>query len=238
MMMAPANCRASDGDAYVAEDWHRYRMLKHLVNHWDRPGWRDGTRSYHWLLSFDNAPALRALAARCQAELRVFPTLDLVPLDSLHITVQRAGFTNELSLSQATAIAGAARERCAQLTPRTLRIGPLAGSPGAVRFSAGPHKAVAEVRSAVQAAIAEIRGSHALSSAEDVPFIPHVSIAYSNAETPARPVIDRVATLRDLDAVTTPVTKVDLVELRREGRRYRWERIVAVGIGRGQGGAA
>lgn len=231
-MMTRSDFGASDNAAYIAEDWRRYQSLERLTNHWQRPGWSGGRRSYHWLISFADAPELHVLAARCQTRLQDFPTLDLVPLTSLHVTLQRAGFTDEMSQTQAEAIAEAARKRATHLRPMTLRIGPLAGSPGAVRFSVGPHELVLPVLDAVQAPIAEVRGRQALPD-DNALFIPHVSIAYSNADTSARPVIERVAKLRELGSVTTRVTSADLVELRCEGRRYVWEMVSRVGLGEG-----
>lgn len=220
---------ADDAD-YVVADWRRYQALDRLVNHWNRPGWTDGRRSYHWLLPFDRQPAVHALAARCQAQLRNCSTLDLVPLSSLHVTVQRAGFVDELPRTEAEFIAEAVRKRCASVAPLTLQIGPLAGSSGAVRFSAGPREPVHRVLEAVQAAIAEIRGATAVQPNTEV-FIPHISIAYNNADLPARPMIERVAALRALGSVTAQVDSLDLVELRREGRAYLWKTLTEVGLG-------
>lgn len=215
---------------YREVDWRRFQAVERLTNHWNRPGWLAGRRSYHWLISLEDSPELRALAARCQAKLQDFPTLDLVPLTSLHLTLQRAGFTDEMRHAQARAIFDAAREGCAAIAPLTLKIGPLAGSPGAVRFSVGPRQPMRQVFDAVRAAIADVRGKQALSDGNE-PFIPHVSIAYSNADTPARPVIERVAALRELGAVTARVDGVRLVELRREGRSYVWETVGNAGLG-------
>ncbi|OLB80269.1 MAG: hypothetical protein AUI14_07315 [Actinobacteria bacterium 13_2_20CM_2_71_6] len=216
-----------DDASYIADDWHRCQALERLVNHWNRPGWVDGGRSYHWLLSFRNQPEVRALAARCQAHLEDFRTLDLVPIASLHVTALRAGFTDEMSRAEAEAVAEAVSKRCATLAPMTLRVGPLAGSAGAVRFSAGPHEPVRRVLAELRAAMADVRGTEAPPD-QPHPFIPHVSIAYSNTDMLAGPVIERVAALRELGFTTTRVDCVDLVELRREGRSYAWDTLSQV----------
>src|SRR2546430_695877 len=134
-----------DDASYIADDWHRCQALERLVNHWNRPGWVDGGRSYHWLLSFRNQPEVRALAARCQAHLEDFRTLDLVPIASLHVTALRAGFTDEMSRAEAEAVGEAGSKRCAPLAPLTPPGGPPAGSAGAGSFSAGAHDAVRPV---------------------------------------------------------------------------------------------
>jgi 2'-5' RNA ligase len=215
---------------YVERDWQRYQARDELKNHWDRPGWSDGRRSYHWMLTFEDATELQELATRCQATLRDIPTLDMVPPKSLHITLQRAAFTDEVSKHTALAIADAAAEACAAIPPLVVRVGPLAGSAGAVRFSAGPHPPICHVRNAVRGAIVNVRGKSALPE-DGKTFIPHVSIAYSNASVPAAALILRVAALRALGSVTARIAAVCLVELRREGRSYAWETVARVALG-------
>jgi hypothetical protein len=150
--------------------------------------------------------------------------LDLVPLNRLHITLERAGFTDEISESEARAIAETGQARCATIPAPTLVIGPLTGSAGAVRFSAGPHEPLRTILTAVRAAIADVRGAPALPGNVHQ-FIPHVSIAYSNTVRPAQPLVARVAGLRALGTATVHVPIVQLVELRREGRQYAWDKL-------------
>ncbi|WTY50986.1 2'-5' RNA ligase family protein [Micromonospora sp. NBC_01412] len=212
---------------YVDEDWARYRALDSLVNHWERTGWRQGRRSYHWMMCLGESEALRALATVCQAGLGHIPTLDMVPLKGLHLTVQKVGFTDEVPAAQLDQIVAAARRRLEGLSPFSLRVGPLAGSAGAVRFSAGPHPPVRSVRQALRRALAEVRGERAV-PARATEFVPHVSIAYNNTPTDAAPVIDLVASLRSVASVTTAIHSVELVELRREPRSYAWD-VLATG---------
>jgi len=214
---------------YIRADWNRYRQFSHLVNHWDRPGWTEGRRSYHWIVRFDEFPAVRALTARCQDHLRHLPTLDLVPATSLHMTLQRVAFTDQITAADAHAVAAAARERYVSMPQVATTIGPLAGSAGAVRFSAGPHHPLRRIRSIARAAVAEVRGDDALSApASD--FVPHVSIAYNNTAVDARPIIEHVATLRTLATATAQIDAIDLVELRRDGPSYVWSSVATVSL--------
>ncbi|MFV2108267.1 2'-5' RNA ligase family protein [Micromonospora sp. LOL_015] len=190
-----------------------------MVNHWDRPGWTPGRRSYHWLVMLGHVSALTAMATHCQEQLRDLPHLDLVPTASLHITMHRLAFTDEVSPEVAAAVVNDVRRRCADLPPIPIEIGPLAGSPGAVRFSVGPPEPVSRLRDLIRDSIAEVRGSAALPGRASR-FVPHVSIAYHNAAADAQPLIQRVASLRNLRPVTTVIQAVDLVKLRREGHKY------------------
>lgn len=199
-----------------------YRALARLVNHWDRTGWSPGRRSYHWMICLGQSDALRELATECQAALCDISTLDMVPLENLHLTMQRVGFTDEVPAAQLDPIAAAARRRLAVIPPTALRVGPLAGSAGAVRYSAGPHAPVRYIRQALRQALAEVRGEHVV-PVRTTEFVPHVSIAYNNTPTEAAPVIDLVASLRSIPPVTVTLSSVELVELRRERRSYVWD---------------
>lgn len=214
-------------------DWHRFRQLTQLTNHWQRPGWTGDRRSYHWLLTFDNEPELAALARQCQTSLSDLPVLDLVPSDTFHLTLQRVGFTDEVNRTRLQVLADTTARRCTDLASFTLRIGWLAGSQGAIRFTALPVETVVHVRQAALEALTDVCGSTTDQSMESAAFWPHVSIAYCNTPTPARPVIERVISLRSLTPVEVHVQALDLVELRRDGRTYRWNTLARAGLKQG-----
>lgn len=95
----------------------------------------------------------------------------------------------------------------------------MAGSTGAIRFSITPWTPLVKLHAAL----------HRAGQRTGVPggkpsslFRPHLGILYNNRDRHAAPVIDAVALLRNRPAVTLPVREVDLVELRRDGRTYRW----------------
>lgn len=211
------------------QDWHRFRELSQLGNHWERPGWAPGRRSYHWLLTFKHSPDLHALARQCQAPFRDLPQFDLVPLDTLHLTLHRLAFTDELPPSRLPAVVAAVRQRCRDLAALRLLIGWLAGSTGAIRFTALPVEPVVEVHDIVLTQSAHVHQTVPARVAEG--FWPHVSIAYSNSTQPAAPITATIEALRSLPPAEVLVTSLVLVELRREGRAYRWEVLERVGIG-------
>ncbi len=201
----------------VHDDWERFRALSSMTDHWDRPGWRPGRRSFHWFLTFDSA-ALRDVTGTCQEPLRAFDCLDLVPAASLHLTVRRLAFTDEIDPSTVAAVAGRVAERCRPLTAFRMRVGPLAGSSGAVRFTVTPWERLIKLRDAVDQATTAC----GLPTVEQR-FRPHVGIAYCNRDLPAQPIIRRVATLRGLPPVEVTVADLRLVRLHRDGRTYRWD---------------
>lgn len=217
------------------QDWHRFRQLTQLTNHWQRPGWTDDRKSYHWLLALGDEPRLAALARRCQAGLGDLPMLDLVPPDALHLTLQRVGFTDEVDSAQLQTLADTTARRCADHASFELRIGWLAGSQGAIRFTALPLETIVHLRQIVLETRTDVCDPTTDQFTKSTAFWPHVSIAYCNMPTPATPIIERVASLRSLLPVPVRVQALDLVELRREFRAYRWEIVARTNL---RGGVA
>lgn len=213
-----------------AHDWHAFRQLSRMESHWDRPGWKAGRRSYHWILSFHDANDVQDLAKQCQTQLPP-SDLDLVPPDALHVTVGRIGFTDELTRAVADATGRAAIPRCQELAPLALAIGPLAGSGGAIRFSITPWAPLLTLHSQLGAATQAVIGQRSVMHTSQ--FRPHLSIAYANTTVPIaslRPALDR---LRLLPPVSVTVPSVVLVELRREDRAYRYEVVAEVPLADG-----
>ncbi|MEU8132151.1 2'-5' RNA ligase family protein [Streptodolium elevatio] len=208
----------TDADAIATSDWEAFSSIRSMVNHWDRPGWTPGRRSYHWFLTFPDAPDLASTAAELQAELAHF-RLDVIPADGLHITMAKLGFTDEVTDEHLSTAIGATERACAAIGAFDLRVIPLAGSPGAVRFSVAPWAPLTAIRDALPTAPS---GSA---------FRPHLGIAYSNRTMPAKPVIDAVAALRSRESVSLPVGELHLVELRREHRTYRWDLVKSFLLG-------
>jgi 2'-5' RNA ligase len=205
----------SDPDP-VVEDWDRFCRLTSMTNHWDRPGWSPKRQSFHWFVTFRGADNLHALAASCQRRLRL-PFLDHVPADALHVTVSRLAFTDEIAAAQVNAAIETAAAACSTTKPFALRVGPLAGSGGALRFTVTPWDSLTALRTAISEAAPH------LGTTPPRGFRPHIGIAYCNDMIPVTAVIERVAALRTLPSVDVDVHALELVRLWRDGRRYRWE---------------
>jgi 2'-5' RNA ligase len=220
MTAGPAQAAATPQE----EDWRRFKSLSDLVNHWDRPGWTDTRQAYYWYLTFDSTE-LRELAERCQQELRM-PYLDPVPLDRLHLTLPRVGWADEISEDDALNVAQAANVRCAAMRPFELRVGPLSGSAGAVRFSVSPWVGLVSLYRHLRGAVATV-----VRRQPEPEFRPHIGIAYCNEPVPAAPLIERVGALRTLPVVQVGIRHVDLVLIRRERRTYIWSNVKKLPLG-------
>ncbi|MEV6589832.1 2'-5' RNA ligase family protein [Streptomyces acidicola] len=215
----PAEPPADTHDPAVtaAHDWAAFRALDEMTDHWARPGWADGSRAYYWMLTFPDEQPLVALAQHCQEQLAPLG-LDLVPTDGLHITLARVGRPDAVVPDQLDSLARDAEA----LVPSafSVRAMPLAGSRGAVRLSLGPWEPLLRLHHA----LAKAGSSAGLAPTKPTSaFRPHLSLAYNNRRRPAAPVVDAVSGLRVLSPVELSVAAVQLVELRREGRTYRWD---------------
>ncbi|MEU6510541.1 2'-5' RNA ligase family protein [Streptomyces sp. NPDC046942] len=215
----PAEPPADTHDPAVtaAHDWAAFSALDEMTDHWARPGWSDGSRAYYWMLTFPDDQRLAALAGHCQEELAHLG-LDPVPADGLHITLARVGKPDAVTPGQLDSLARQAEA----LLPSAFRIRamPLAGSRGAVRLSLGPWEPLLRVHHALAGAGS---GLGLTLKKPTSAFRPHLSLAYNNRRRPAAPVVEVVSGLRALPDVELSVRSVQLVEIRREGRTYRWD---------------
>lgn len=159
------------------------------------------------------------MASRCQAALDA-PYFNLVSLQDLHMTLERVAFEGEITPTELQAVERAAADACANIPPFTINIGPLAGSSGAISFSASPRAKLENLRKLLDDATKE--AFTAKGPPESLSFRPHVGVAYCNATLPASMIIEVVRKLRSLPPVAVDVRSASLVELAREENAYNW----------------
>ncbi|UGT63138.1 2'-5' RNA ligase family protein [Nocardia asteroides] len=218
----------SDAEAIRDNDWAAFRQLEQVADHWTLKPWAPGQTGFYWYLTFAD-PTLVALATRCQKELDR-DGIDPVPLDGLHLTLLGIGKSDFLSSAQLSAITAVARGRLRGIRPFHLEIGPLTGSRSALRFSVAPWDDLLALHSALREATAAVCSSAGITQTSQ--FRPHIGIGYINTPQSATRLIEDVAALRHFPPVSAEVTEVRLVQLRRDGKRYRWtdRAIVALGF--------
>jgi 2'-5' RNA ligase len=196
---------------------------------WWRPGWRVGRSFYTWHVTFDDQPAAHQIAADYAPMLKDLSTLDLVPVRWLHLTMQGIGFTDEVDRADVDAIVTAARDRCAELAPFTITLGPARVESEALTLPVRPAGRVARLRSALRTAIADVRGAGNVPEDPD-DFRPHVSLAYSNAAGPAAPIAQRLRALQANSAEIT-IRRATLIDLNRDHKMYQWTDIATAELG-------
>ncbi|MDO0926527.1 2'-5' RNA ligase family protein [Streptomyces sp. TG1A-8] len=213
-----------DPQVIAVHDWAAFDGVEEMSSHWDRRGWTPSTRAYYWMLGFPADSALAEHAQQCQEEIQNLH-FDPIDADGLHLTLGRVGTVEDVSLDELNALLAAVAE---MPTDRfRLQAVPMTASRGAVRYSIAPCTPVLDLHAKLSAAGAQCQ----------LPFRkptsvlrPHIGIAYCNRAVDARLVRETIRPLRDMDCVSVPVDHLDLVELRRQDRAYRWRVIDQINL--------
>ncbi|WP_406349571.1 2'-5' RNA ligase family protein [Streptomyces sp. NBC_01597] len=220
----PAAPPPSTDDPHIiaAHDWAAFGSVDQMNNHWDRPGWHSSTRAYYWMLTFADAAALTEQMRSCQQRLASLE-FDLIDEDGLHLTLGRIGLANEVSGAQLHTL----RTRASARLPDAFTISavPMAASRGAIRYSVAPWTPLINLHSDLS--LASDQCGLPLKKPTSV-LRPHIGIAYCNRTQNAHEVREAIRPLRDLPAITVQIRQVELVELRREDRAYRWRTLAVL----------
>jgi 2'-5' RNA ligase len=199
-----------------------------MTDHWWwRPGWQVGTRFYSWHLTLDGQDGLHHLADEYADQLASVSTLDLIPRQWRHITLQGLGHVAGVSEADRERAVSAVAGRLRQLDPITSAFQRAVVFAEAISLPPSNPAAFSELRGAIRAGIADAWG-YTPEPAEG--FRPHASIAYSNG--PA----DGTAVRAALDAVApapaqAAIGSVSLIRMHRDDRMYEWETVAELPIG-------
>jgi 2'-5' RNA ligase len=200
---------------------------------WWRPGWRQGRRAYTFHVVFndgkvDGAADLRRLVRDYQATLVDLGGLDPIPAEWLHLTMQGVGFVDEVSVRDVQAILTAVGRHCAELAPFDLTFGPAIVTDEGIMLPGSPEVPAGTFRRALRAGIADVWGLPNVPEGEA--FIPHVSVAYSNADGSSERFVHAVQACAPEPATVT-VRAASLIVLDRDARMYRWTPYAPVTLG-------
>ena len=196
---------------------------------WWRPGWRLGRSFYTWHITFDDQPAVHRLAAEYSPALEGLTTLDPVPPRWLHLTMKGVGFTDTVDRADVDAIVDAVQQRCAELAPFTITLGPARVDREALMLLVQPAEPILALRAAIRAAIADQWGPDRVPENDDG-FRAHVSLAYSNTAGPAEPVLKRLEA-RPVTPAEITIHRAALIDLNRDHHAYEWTEIATADLG-------
>jgi len=204
-------------------------LPEQLADHWwHRPGRRPGRLQYHWHILFHEQPKVHEVAAAGRRKLAGLAGLDLVPPQWLHLTTFALGFADQVPRHAVDTMVATAKQILAQAEPVTVSLGRVFYHPEAVTLLVEPAEALEPVLSAVRVAARE-----ADCDGDPVthPWRPHISIAYSNGNGPAGPVIEALG----LKVAATEITirSVSLVAQAQVGHSWQWQPIAEVRLGAG-----
>jgi 2'-5' RNA ligase len=191
-----------------------------MTNRWqnrEEPGPGQGTIYWHILIG--DRPEVRDLAQAAQERLADFPGLHMTPTEWLHITTLVAGSADEITDDQQQDMLTAASGLLAKTPPVAVTLGRILYHPEAIALAVHPTGLLDQIREAVQTATLKVTGreGHA-----DGPtrWTPHMTIAYSEAEQPAGPLITALG--RELHSREITISAVSLVVQRGEERFWDW----------------
>jgi 2'-5' RNA ligase len=195
-----------------------------MADHWwQRPGRSPGRELYHWHILFHDQPKVRELAAMGQERLSGLSGLDMVPMRWLHLTTYIVGFTDEVPDEGVETMVGEARRLLAGVAPIPVGLGRVLYHPQAVVLAVEPLGALDPVLDAVRLAT---RSAGCDGHTDTDPWLPHVSIAYSNSSGPAAPIIAALG--RWLPKVEVAIRSVSLVAQTQVGRTWQWRQVAEV----------
>jgi 2'-5' RNA ligase len=195
-----------------------------MTSHWwQRPGRLPGRELYHWHVLFRDQPEVHELVAGAQQKLAGQPGLDLIPLPWLHMTTYIVGFADEVTASAVEEMISDARRRCSQITPIQVSFGRVGYATQAIALPAEPAGALTPVLDAVRAA------THAAGCeghTDTDPWLPHISIAYSNSSIPTAPIIAALG--RWLPRTEITIRSISLVSQTQVGRSWQWRPVAEI----------
>lgn len=198
-----------------------------MADHWwRRPGRRPGRLLYQWHLAFHDQPEVRRLVGIAQARLEGLPGLDMVDRELLHLTTYIVGFADEISESTVDDMVAEARWRLAAVAPIPVTIGRIGYHPQAVTIVVEPLDALIPVLEAVREATTSVGCE---GHTDTNPWIPHISVAYSNSERPAAPIIDALGL--SLPPTQITIKSISLVSQTQVGHSWQWKPVAEVFLG-------
>ncbi|GGQ05937.1 2'-5' RNA ligase [Actinomadura coerulea] len=192
-----------------------------MINRWENreePGPGRGTLYWHILVG-DHAEA-RDLAKTAQKRLAGFQGLHMTPTEWLHITTLVVGSTDEITTMQQQDMLAAASELLAEIAPIDVTLGRIFYHPEAIAAEVHPIDPLRKIRNAVQTATLKVTSREGRTEGP-TQWAPHMTLAYSETEQPAAPLITALG--RELSTIRSfKINEVTLVDQQGPERNWNW----------------
>ena len=147
----------------------------------------------------------------------------MVPIRWLHLTTYIVGFADETPRGGVEAMVAEARRLLAGIAPVPVRLGRVFYHPQAVVLAVEPLGVLDPVLDAVRVAT---RSAGCEGHTDTDPWLPHISVAYSNRSGPAAPIIAALG--RWLPRVEVTIRSVSLVAQTQVGRIWQWRMVADI----------
>lgn len=200
-----------------------YADQPEMANHWWwRPGWHVGTRFYAWHITLDGQDELHRLIDTYQEALKPFPTLDPIPRQWRHITLQGLGHVDEVSDQQRDEAIHAVTERLAKLDPIESTFHRAVIFREAIALPPNNPDAYANLRNQIRAGITDAWG-WCPENADG--FRAHTSAAYANDHADATLIRGALDLAEPIGPASATYGQVSLIRMHRDRRMYEWETV-------------
>ncbi len=149
--------------------------------------------------------------------------LDMIDMPWLHMTTYIVGFADEVPDPAVEAMTAEARRRLSHVAPIRVSLGRVRYASDAIVLLVEPPGALTPVLDAVREA------THAAGCeghADTDPWLPHISVAYSNATISAAPIISALG--RWLPKTEITIRSISLVSQTQVGRSWQWRPVAEV----------
>ncbi|MFC9976843.1 2'-5' RNA ligase family protein [Spirillospora sp. NPDC127200] len=195
-------------------------LPRQMINRWQNraePGPGQGTIYWHILLG--DQPEARNAAHAAQKRLANFSGLHMPPADWLHITTLVVGPTDEIATEQQQDMLAAASELLAELPPVDITLDRILYHPEAIAVEVQPVGPLRNIRKAIQTATLKATGRKG-DTEGPAQWTPHMTLAYSETEQPAEPLITALG--RELPTHEFTINAVTLVAQQGPERLWDW----------------
>lgn len=198
-----------------------------MEDHWSpQPGADPARTQLMWFMLLGDHLEVAEVVRIAQTRLAGLRGLDLVPREWLHMTTLIAGFSDEITADQVDAMADHARQLLACTPPIRITLGRILYHPRAVMLDARPHEALDPVLRVIQDATRLATGRDGRLYHE--PWVPHITVAYSNMVRPAAPVIEALG--RELPRRDAAISSISLISQAPE-HLWTWHLVADVQFG-------
>ncbi|WP_083983488.1 2'-5' RNA ligase family protein [Actinomadura hibisca] len=191
-----------------------------MINRWqNREEPSPGQGMVYWHILLGDQPEARNAAQVVQQRLVSSSGLHMPPLEWLHITILVVGPTGEITTDQQRDLLAEASVLLAELPPADVKLGRILYHPEAIAAEVQPVGPLSQIRKAVQTATLKVTG-HEGHTEGPAQWIPHMTLAYSETEQPAEPLITALG--RELPTNEFAINAVTLVVQQGPERLWDW----------------
>jgi 2'-5' RNA ligase len=193
-------------------------LPQNMIDRWaERHDPQPGEQTLYWHVLMAGYPEAGDLAHQAAGRLAPFSGLHLTPPDRLHMTTLLVGPAEHITSQQLQQMTQTAARQLDGTKPIPVSLGKILYHAQAIMLAVTPAEALAPIRDAAMAATQQAGITPA---DRDDDWTPHVTLCYSTASQPARPIIDALG--KHLPEREISITSLSLVIQDGPERQWNW----------------